>query len=105
MNIDALEKMLARGQDGAMLRFTLGNAYTKAGRHEQAVAHLAEAVRQDPTYSAAWQALGRAREAAGDPDGALETYRHGPEAARRQGDMQIVRVLEVFIRRMEKKRG
>lgn len=86
-----------------MLRFTLGNAYAKAGRHEDAIVHLSEAVRQDPAYSAAWQALGRAREAAGDAGGALETYRQGLEAARQKGDMQIVRALQVFIRRLEKK--
>jgi predicted Zn-dependent protease len=105
MDIDALEKMLAAGRDSAMLRFTLGAAHARQGRHAEAIAHLSEAVRQDPGYSAAWQALGRAREATGDEERALDSYRRGLEAAKGKGDMQVVRALQVFIRRLEKRRG
>jgi predicted Zn-dependent protease len=105
MDIDALEKMLAAGRDSAMLRFTLGAACARQGRQAEAIDHLSEAVRQDPSYSAAWQALGRAREATGDEEGALDSYRRGLEAANGKGDMQVVRALQVFIRRLEKRRG
>lgn len=100
MDIKALEAMLARGQDSAMLRFTLGNAYAKEGETEAAVAHLREAVRLDPEYSAAWKALGRVLAKDGQTDEALTVYRHALEVAERRGDMQVVRELRVFIRRL-----
>ncbi len=102
MNIDALEAMLARGQDSAMLRLTLGNAYAKSGNNERAEAHLRAAVDQDAGYSAAWRALGRLQQKAGEPDAAAESYRRGLAAARERGDMQIVRELEVRLRRLER---
>ena len=52
--IDNLETMRARGQDSALLRYSLGNEYLKAERIDVALEHLAEAVRMDPCYSAAW---------------------------------------------------
>ncbi|WP_435103153.1 tetratricopeptide repeat protein [Arhodomonas sp. AD133] len=102
MNIDALEAMLARGQDSAMLRLTLGNAYAKAGDSERAESHLRAAVTQDAGYSAAWRALGRLQQKAGELDAAAESYRQGLTAARERGDMQIVRELEVRLRRLER---
>lgn len=56
--IDALLRMLDRGQDSALLRFSLGNEYRAAGRHDEAITHLQQAVRLDPGYSAAWKLLG-----------------------------------------------
>lgn len=102
MDINALEKMLARGQDSAMLRLTLGKAYTRSGEKDTAVHHLREAVRLDPDYSAAWKELGRVLAKTGCDEEALKTYRQGLEVAERRGDMQVVRELKVFIRRLER---
>ena len=102
MDIDALEKLLARGQDSAMLRLTLGNAYLHRGERETALRHLREAVRLDPEYSAAWKGLGRLLAEAGHHEEALQTYRRGLAVAERHGDMQVVRELKVFIRRLER---
>lgn len=85
-----------------MLRLTLGNAYMRNGEQETALRHLREAVRLDPDYSAAWKGLGRALVEADRPQEALQTYRQGLEVAERHGDMQIVRELKVFIRRLER---
>lgn len=101
MDIDALEKLLERGQDSAMLRLALGNAYQRRGERETAMRHLREAVRLDPDYSAAWKGLGRLLAEAGCCEEALETYRRGLEVAERRGDMQVVRELQVFIRRLK----
>lgn len=105
MNIDALEKMIARGQDSAMLRLTLGNAYVRQGQPEAAIEHLRQAVALDPGYSAAWRALGRLQLKQGERDAALETFRQGLAAARERGDMQVVRELEVRVRRLEGAQG
>lgn len=98
------EALLASGKDSALLRFSLGMQYLKEdpGR---AAGHLARAVEQDPGYSAAWKLLGRAREASGDPGGAMQAYRRGIEAAEAKGDKQAVREMAVFLRRLEKAAG
>ena len=61
--------MLAAGKDGALLRFSLGNEYLKAGAAARAAEHLQRAVALDAGYTAAWKLLGKALAAAGRADG------------------------------------
>ena len=103
--IDALLRMLDRGQDSALLRFSLGNEYRAGDEHGEAIVHLREAVRLDPGYSAAWKLLGRSLESAGREDEARAAWRSGIEAAERKGDRQAAKEMAVFSRRLEKKRG
>lgn len=100
--LENFERMLAAGRDSAMLRYSLGNEYLKAGDPARAAEHFARAVEQQPDYSAAWKLLGRARTEAGDPEGALEAYRYGIEVAQARGDLQAAREMAVFSRRVEK---
>ncbi len=101
MDIDALRRMIEGGRDGAMPRLTLGEAVAREGDAEEAVRHLRKAIEFDPDYSAAWRALGRLQLKAGDTGAAAATFREGLEAARRRGDMQIVRELEVRLKRLD----
>ena len=101
--ISSLEKLLGTPRDGALLRYSLGLEYAKAGEHERAIEFLREAVGRDPLYSAAWKALGGALRAAGRADEALEAYRSGIEAARAKGDKQAEKEMAVFARRLEKR--
>lgn len=103
--IDNLEAMLARGQDGALLRFSLGNEYLAADDPASAASHLRAAVEQDPGYSAAWKMLGRALERVDDADGALEAWGRGIEAAEARGDKQAAKEMQVFAKRLRKARG
>lgn len=102
-SIADFERMLAAGRDNALLRFSLGNEYLKAGQPEAAVAHLRHAVGLDPKYSAAWKLLGRALTEAGRRDEALATYREGIAVAEARGDKQAAREMMVFARRIEPK--
>ena len=58
--IESLEKMLDGPRDGALLRFSLGNEYLKAGDPAKAANSFKNAVDRDNNYSAAWKALGKA---------------------------------------------
>ena len=49
-----LEKMLGGPRDGALLRYSLGNEWLKAGEPTKAAAFLEDAVRRDPAFTAAW---------------------------------------------------
>ena len=94
--------MLASGRDGALLRFSLGNEYLKAGRAAEAVTHLRRAVELDAGYTAAWKILGRALADAGRLEEALAAYREGIAVAQRKGDKQAGKEMTVFARRIEK---
>jgi len=94
--------MLAAGRDGALLRFSLGNEYLKAGDAGRAAEHLARAVALDPKYTAAWKLYGRALAAAGTVDAALAAYREGIAIAAAKGDRQAEKEMRVFARRLEK---
>jgi tetratricopeptide (TPR) repeat protein len=100
--ISSLEKLLGTPRDGALLRYSLGLEYAKAGDHARAVEYLRNAVEKDPGYSAAWKALGRSLEAAARAGEALDAYARGIEAARAKGDRQAEKEMTVFRRRLEK---
>ena len=50
--ISSLEKLLGTPRDGALLRYSLGLEYAKAGEHARAAQYLRDAVARDPLYSA-----------------------------------------------------
>ena len=100
--ISGLEKLLGTPRDGALLRYSLGLEYAKAGDHARAAQYLRDAVERDPLYSAAWKALARALADAGRAEQALDAYRRGIEAARAKGDRQAEKEMTVFMKRLEK---
>jgi Flp pilus assembly protein TadD len=97
--------MLAAGKDGALLRYSLGNEFIKAGDVAEAVVHLERAVALDDGYTAAWKLLGKALAAAGRNADALAAYRRGIDVAHRKGDKQAEKEMTVFARRLEKTAG
>jgi Tfp pilus assembly protein PilF len=99
--ISSLEKLLGTARDGALLRYSLGLEYAKAGDMARAAQYLRDAVERDPLYSAAWKALGRAL-GCRPADEAREAYRRGIEAARQKGDRQAEKEMTVFMKRLEK---
>ncbi|MBI4692690.1 MAG: tetratricopeptide repeat protein [Gammaproteobacteria bacterium] len=94
-----LEKMLAAGQDTAVLRFSLGNAYL-ATDPARAAGHLARAVELDPKYSAAWKLLGKALAAANRGAEARDAYMQGIAVAESKGDIQAAKEMKVFLKRL-----
>ena len=100
--IQNLEKMLAAGRDNALLRFSLGNEFSKLSQFEQAATHLQQAVTFDPNYSAAWKLLGKALNESGQLPAALGAYRSGIAVAEQRGDKQAAKEMAVFAKRIEK---
>jgi tetratricopeptide (TPR) repeat protein len=103
--IDNLEAMLARGQDSALLRYSLGNEHLKADDAETAASHLGEAVRLDPGYSAAWKLYGKALAAQDLHAEAIAAFDQGIAAAETKGDVQAAKEMRVFRKRSEKALG
>lgn len=100
--LETFEKLLAQGKDNALLRYSLGNEYLKAGRFAEAATHLRASLAFDPRYSAAWKLLGKALAEAGELREALDTYRQGIAAAEAKGDLQAAKEMTVFARRLDK---
>lgn len=100
--IERFESMLATSQDNALLRFTLGGAYLKAGRATEAIPHLKAAIDQDEQYSAAWKLLGRALAEAGDIASAEAAFDRGIKVAEGRGDKQAAKEMTVFKRRLKR---
>ena len=103
--ISSLEKLLGTPRDGALLRYSLGLEYAKAGKLDKALEHLREAVTRDPLYSAAWKQLAKVLTDSNRTVEALAAYRQGIDAARKKGDRQAEKEMTVFARRLEKKPG
>jgi len=97
---ERLEKLLAQGRDGALLRFGLGQACLQAGDAQAAARHLREAVVQDPRYSAAWKLLGKALRQLERAGEAGEAWRQGLVVAQERGDAQSAKEIQVFLKRL-----
>ncbi|SRR5690606_12674241 len=100
--IATFENMIAQGKDGQLVRFTLGKEYLAADQPVDAVLHLEKCIEFDPQYSAAWNALGKAYQAAGRLADALKAWDQGIAVAQAKGDKQAEREMAVFKRRVEK---
>ena len=103
--IEPLERLLTQGHDNAILRFGLGQAYLAVGQPGQAVAHFERAILHDPDYSAAWKGLGQALTQVDRPEDAMVAFEAGIAAARRKGDAQTGRAMEVLLKRLRKRFG
>lgn len=100
--IENLERMLAGGQDNALLRYSLGNEYFKRGDAAMASEHLARAVQLDSGYSAAWKLYGKVLTELGRGAQAMAVYEKGIEAAEAKGDKQAAKEMQVFLKRLRK---
>ena len=96
------ENMLAAGKDGALLRYTLGKAYADEEQMPVAREHLMQAVALDAAYSVAWKLLGKVELALGDTQAARQAWQQGLACAEAKGDAQVVKELQVFLRRLDK---
>jgi Flp pilus assembly protein TadD len=100
--IAAFKEVADEMPDDPEVRFGLAGAYLDAGQAENAIIEYRETVRLKPDYSAAHRGLGRALERAGRTAEAIAAYRQGLEVATKNGDLQTVKEIEVFLRRLEK---
>ena len=96
---ERLEAMLAKGTDNMLLRFSLGKAYAEQDCYGDAESICAWRWNSIPDYSVAWKWLGKACLGQGDK---ARARRSGLEAARARGDQQVVKELQVFMKRLDK---
>ena len=102
MDTNVLLKMLENGEDNLLLRFGLGQTFLKQGDNQQAVEHLQKAVEFDPQHSAAWKLLGKALAGENHNEQAISAYQQGIKVAQAKGDIQAVKEMQVFLKRLLK---
>lgn len=103
--IQKLEATLAGGSDSVQLRFGLASACFREGRFDAARKHASVAVERDPDYSAAWRLLGRALIELDETAAATAAFENGIAVAQQHGDMQLVKEMTVFLKRLQRKEG
>jgi len=102
--VERLRAQIGGPRDGALLRFSLGNALLGEGAYAEAAQCFRDALGFDPAYSAAWKLLGKSLLAVDDDAGAGEAWRAGIEAATQRGDMQAAKEMTVFLNRLSRPR-
>ncbi|SFP90139.1 hypothetical protein [Variovorax sp. 770b2] len=97
---EALERMLAAGRDGALLRMSLALAYHRREDEQTALAHIEKALAFDPDFTAAGRLHGLIALALGDNATAGEAFAKALDVAKRRGELQLVKELTVRLRRL-----
>ncbi|MDT8408296.1 MAG: tetratricopeptide repeat protein [Wenzhouxiangellaceae bacterium] len=102
MNPEAIEKLIEKGRDSYESRLAAGQARLKNGDLEPAIEHFRKATEFNPQHTTAWQELGRALKADDELPAAREAWKNGLSAARANGDKQAEKVLQVWLKRLDK---
>ncbi len=100
--IEQFKRFVAQHPESAIVHYGLGNVYLKAGLAEEAAESYRAVIRLKSDYTAAHRELGRALEKLGDSEGARQAYRDGIAIGAKTGDLQTVKEMQVFLRRLDK---
>ena len=100
---EMFRKLLEKDPENPMILFSLGNELFKEGKYAQARTHLRRAIENKPDYSVAYRTLGRAHYELHEDAEARRVFTEGREVAEKNGDLQTVREIDVFMRRLEKR--
>jgi predicted Zn-dependent protease len=100
---ELFRKLLRRDPSNPMVLYSLGNELFKEGRYEEASDHLQRAVENKPDYSVAYRMLGRAYYELDEDAEARSVFERGKMVARENGDLQTVKEIDVFLRRLDKR--
>ena len=101
--MDMFRKLLERDPTNPMVLYSLGNELFKEGRYEEARDHLQRAIANKPDYSVAYRMLGRAHFELQENTEARSIFLEGKEVAQENGDLQTVKEIDVFLRRLQKR--
>jgi uncharacterized protein HemY len=100
---DMFRKLLGKDPDNPMVLCSLGIELFKEGRYLEAREHLRRAIETKPDYSVAYRMLGRTHYELHENAEARRVFANGREVAQENGDLQTVREIEVFLRRLDKR--
>ena len=93
--------MIIKGQENALIHYSLGNEYVRSKKFAVAIKHLGRAIELDPGYSAAWKLYGKALTGNNQFNEAIKAYEKGIIVAEKRGDIQAAKEMKVFLRRLK----
>jgi uncharacterized protein HemY len=100
---DMFRKLLQKDSDNPMILYSLGNELFKERSYEEARDLLQRAISNKPDYSVAYRTLGRAHYELHENAEARDVFLKGKEVALQNGDLQTVKEIDVFLRRLQKR--
>ncbi len=100
---EMFRKLLEKDPDNPMILCSLGIELFKEGRYPEAREHLRRAIENNPDYSVAYRMLGRTHYELHENAEACRVFAKGREVAKENGDLQTVREIDVFLRRLERR--
>ena len=100
---DMFRQLLEKDPDNPMILCSLGIELFKEGRYPEAREHLRRAIENKPDYSVAYRMLGRTHFELHENAEARRVFAKGREVAQVNGDLQTVREIDVFMRRLERR--
>ena len=95
--------LLEKDPDNPMILYSLGAELFKEKNYPKAREHLERAVENKPDYSVAYRTLGRTLFEMHEDEEARRIFEKGREIARENGDLQTVKEIDIFSRRLEKR--
>ena len=100
---EMFRELLQKDPENPMVLYSLGNELFKEEKYEEARDLLQRAIENKPDYSVAYRMLGRAYYELREDNEARGVFLKGKEVARGNGDLQTVKEIDVFMRRLEKR--
>lgn len=99
--IEQLEKLLELDPKDYLGHFMLAKLYIEVGEFGKAAQSGERCVALKPDYSAGYRASGDAFRLLGDAGKAREIYTRGIEVAEANRDLQTVKEMKMFLRKLE----
>ena len=103
--LEQFREIVELDPDDYFTHFGYASALFEVGHYAEAVQEFREAIRLKPDYSAAFRELGKALERSGVPAEAKQVYSQGIPIAERNGDLQTLKEMQVFLKRLEQGQG
>lgn len=98
--IHKFQELLAKDPQDPMLHYGFGNELLKGERFADAVQSFEEAIRINPNYTAAYRQLGKSLASLDRNDEARRAFEDGIALGLETGDLQTVKEMKVFLRRL-----
>jgi predicted Zn-dependent protease len=99
--LNIMEAMLGEGEDNALIRFTMGSAFIKHGKYEQAIEQLAKAVELKPDYTTAWLKYAQALIETGRTEESISTLEIGISVATEKNDTQSLAEMQNLLNSLQ----
>tara|TARA_B100000315_G_scaffold260061_2_gene319049 strand:- start:17023 stop:17361 length:339 start_codon:yes stop_codon:yes gene_type:complete len=103
-NIDDIKNLIKIYPKDVLLLTSLGKIYLNEHHNVEAINTFKKVIEINPEYTVAYRFLGKALTAVNNLSGAEEIYIKGIKKAEKMGDLQTKKEIEVFLKRIQKKR-